>query len=409
MAPRSSSRHAPRATAQDRGARQPDDGRGRAARRARAHRGQRRRRSTSWWCRPTRSTPARPTGRVRRSCGRPPPRPPGSGWTDPGSCAAAGSTVEGELGDYRPLVALDKAMREFGPDHVVIATQPEDRSTWLRHGVVADARERSTSRSSTWWCTHRLTAFPTSTRTDWASSTAWSTRCAGFRHGQGTRDHGHAGEGGGRRLTGVSPGGRPPVTSSGPRPGSAAARLGRPPRRRPRAWVVARWRANRCCLCPPALAPSWDVPSASPRQSDELRPGEPGDREPTLAARGARPTCPVACRQRGSRRVLAACTPPGEAGVLRAPRWVRGRPAGRDGARRLPRRATRHVQGRTKARGTEPAAVRPPARQPGPGRLRGGRRPMPPRIRADGSAAGPSMADHAAARCGDPLTVASPA
>ena len=53
-----------------------------------------------------------------------------------------GLTVEGELGDYRPLVALDKAVREFGPDHVVISTQPEERSTWLRHGVVADARER---------------------------------------------------------------------------------------------------------------------------------------------------------------------------------------------------------------------------------------------------------------------------
>jgi len=53
-----------------------------------------------------------------------------------------GLTVEGELGDYRPMVALDKAMREFGPDHVVIATPPEERSTWLRHGVVADARER---------------------------------------------------------------------------------------------------------------------------------------------------------------------------------------------------------------------------------------------------------------------------
>jgi GABA permease len=53
-----------------------------------------------------------------------------------------GLTVDGELGDYRPLVALDKAMREFRPDHVVISTHPEDRSTWLRHGVVADARER---------------------------------------------------------------------------------------------------------------------------------------------------------------------------------------------------------------------------------------------------------------------------
>jgi hypothetical protein len=33
-------------------------------------------------------------------------------------------------------------MRDFGPDHVVVATQPEERSTWLRHGVVADARKR---------------------------------------------------------------------------------------------------------------------------------------------------------------------------------------------------------------------------------------------------------------------------
>jgi GABA permease len=53
-----------------------------------------------------------------------------------------GLTVDGELGDYRPLVALDKGMREFRPDHLVISTHPEDRSTWLRHGVVADARER---------------------------------------------------------------------------------------------------------------------------------------------------------------------------------------------------------------------------------------------------------------------------
>jgi GABA permease len=53
-----------------------------------------------------------------------------------------GLTVTGDLGDYRPLVALDKVMREFRPDHVVISTHPEDRSTWLRHGVVEEARER---------------------------------------------------------------------------------------------------------------------------------------------------------------------------------------------------------------------------------------------------------------------------
>jgi GABA permease len=33
-------------------------------------------------------------------------------------------------------------VREFRPDHVVISTHPEDRSTWLRHGVVDEARQR---------------------------------------------------------------------------------------------------------------------------------------------------------------------------------------------------------------------------------------------------------------------------
>jgi GABA permease len=53
-----------------------------------------------------------------------------------------GLTVDGELGDYRPKVALDNAMRDFEADHLVISTQPEERSTWLRHGVVSDAREQ---------------------------------------------------------------------------------------------------------------------------------------------------------------------------------------------------------------------------------------------------------------------------
>ena len=53
-----------------------------------------------------------------------------------------GLTVDGELGDYRPLVALEQALRHFDADHVVISTQPDDQSTWLHHDVVARARER---------------------------------------------------------------------------------------------------------------------------------------------------------------------------------------------------------------------------------------------------------------------------
>jgi GABA permease len=55
---------------------------------------------------------------------------------------ARGLTVRGELGDYRPLFALDTAVREFRPDHLVNSTHPEERSSWLRHGVVDEARKR---------------------------------------------------------------------------------------------------------------------------------------------------------------------------------------------------------------------------------------------------------------------------
>ena len=50
--------------------------------------------------------------------------------------------MRGELGDYRPLVALDQAVREFRPDPLVISTHPEDRSTWLRHGVARRGARR---------------------------------------------------------------------------------------------------------------------------------------------------------------------------------------------------------------------------------------------------------------------------
>ncbi len=49
----------------------------------------------------------------------------------------AGLSVDGELGDYRPLRALDAAVRRFRPDQLVIA---EARSAWLRLGLVDRVR-----------------------------------------------------------------------------------------------------------------------------------------------------------------------------------------------------------------------------------------------------------------------------
>jgi GABA permease len=48
-----------------------------------------------------------------------------------------GLTADGELGDYRPLRALDAAVRSFQPDQLVIA---EARSSWLRLGLVEKVR-----------------------------------------------------------------------------------------------------------------------------------------------------------------------------------------------------------------------------------------------------------------------------
>jgi GABA permease len=49
----------------------------------------------------------------------------------------AGLSAAGELGDYRPLRALDAAVRHFQPDQLVIA---EARSAWLRLGMVDKVR-----------------------------------------------------------------------------------------------------------------------------------------------------------------------------------------------------------------------------------------------------------------------------
>jgi GABA permease len=53
-----------------------------------------------------------------------------------------GLRVDGDLGDYRPLHAMDDAVREFRPDLIVISTLPEERSNWLRQDIVERARHK---------------------------------------------------------------------------------------------------------------------------------------------------------------------------------------------------------------------------------------------------------------------------
>lgn len=51
-----------------------------------------------------------------------------------------GLDAQGALGDFRPMRALDDAVRDFKPDHIVISTLPLEQSTWHRFEVVDQAR-----------------------------------------------------------------------------------------------------------------------------------------------------------------------------------------------------------------------------------------------------------------------------
>ncbi len=48
----------------------------------------------------------------------------------------------GEIGDSDPNVAIEDALRTFPADEIVISTHPPERSRWLEHGVVEQAREQ---------------------------------------------------------------------------------------------------------------------------------------------------------------------------------------------------------------------------------------------------------------------------
>jgi hypothetical protein len=56
--------------------------------------------------------------------------------------ASVGIEATGEVGDGDPLVAVDDAVRTFGPNEIVFSTHPPGRSNWLEKGVVDSVRAR---------------------------------------------------------------------------------------------------------------------------------------------------------------------------------------------------------------------------------------------------------------------------
>jgi predicted transcriptional regulator len=55
---------------------------------------------------------------------------------------SVGIEAHGEVGDGDPLVAVDDAVRTFGPSEIVISTHPPGKSNWLERGVVDSVRAR---------------------------------------------------------------------------------------------------------------------------------------------------------------------------------------------------------------------------------------------------------------------------
>lgn len=56
--------------------------------------------------------------------------------------SSVGIEASGEVGDGDPLLAVDDAVRTFGPNEIVISTHPPGKSNWLEKGVVDSVRAR---------------------------------------------------------------------------------------------------------------------------------------------------------------------------------------------------------------------------------------------------------------------------
>ena len=77
-------------------------------------------------------------------------------WTQEGALEAAqerlsrtlailaeeGLDASGQIGDMRPMSAIDDALMDFPADLIVISTHPETRSRWLRSGLVESVRKK---------------------------------------------------------------------------------------------------------------------------------------------------------------------------------------------------------------------------------------------------------------------------
>jgi hypothetical protein len=53
-----------------------------------------------------------------------------------------GAEASGSVGADDPLLAFEDAIREFSPDHLLIALRPRDRAGWQERGLIDSLLER---------------------------------------------------------------------------------------------------------------------------------------------------------------------------------------------------------------------------------------------------------------------------
>ena len=61
---------------------------------------------------------------------------------DAASEAAPSEQSDAHVGDVDPLQAIEDALREFPADEIVVLTAPDEKATWLEHGLGKDAQQR---------------------------------------------------------------------------------------------------------------------------------------------------------------------------------------------------------------------------------------------------------------------------
>jgi hypothetical protein len=59
-----------------------------------------------------------------------------------GQLSDLGEQARGSVGADDPLVAFEDAIREFTPDHLLIALRPEDRAGWQERGLLDQIAQR---------------------------------------------------------------------------------------------------------------------------------------------------------------------------------------------------------------------------------------------------------------------------